>query len=130
MTVPVEGAPAGVEPVSVDLEHDSLLAPEEVDDVALESDLSLGLRQTCLPYERQEEPLSLRLGDGRVCAAPQQRAKGARAAVTGAASQDVIELPRADGPQYGECLVNLPLERVSGERRSTIEQRPSRGGHR
>ena len=87
--IALEGRPARMRVVAVDLHHEAPLAPEEVDLVAGDHGIDLGSREAGVGDEREESLLELAAGD---LGAPQARV--ARAARRFRAPRDRREASR------------------------------------
>jgi len=87
--VALERRAAGVERVAVDLDHEVVLRPVEVDLVLVEPDVRLGLRQPRLANQFEEAALGL--GAGEAWLVPDRVPQRADSAVAGVAGQLLIE---------------------------------------
>ena len=123
-----KGQAARVEGAAVELDHEALRSPDEVDLVARHDDVDLGLREACLAAEVEEVPLEVRARAGRLVERltedGAERLDAPPAMVSHARGLDLSEIEQVSPLGLLDRPLELPVPGGLGE----VEERPGDGG--
>lgn len=127
--IPLERPGPRVVRAAIDLDHDPLAGPEEVDLHGANASIGQGLRQPGRADQAEEPPLRLGAGERRLCLEIQQSSEPTRTSTTPINSKLFAQF-RGTHPTTDERLRDRTLELLRGDHRCQVEECAGRGGER